>query len=142
MMVSSLKVLDQVAYIDENSKKIINSFMPGPLTIILKAKDNLPEHVTFNQKTIGIRIPNHELALKILKEVGLPLLVTSANISNEPSLIKAKDVKEKFEGKIASLIDEDAINGEASSVVDVTNKIKIYREGPISKEEIEKVLGG
>ena len=116
--------------------------MPGPLTIILKAKDNLPEHVTFNQKTIGIRIPNHELALKILKEVGLPLLVTSANISNEPSLIKAKDVKEKFEGKIASLIDEDAINGEASSVVDVTNRIKIYREGPISKEEIEKVLGG
>ena len=142
MMVSSLKVLDQVAYIDENSKKIINSFMPGPLTIILNAKDNLPEHVTFNQKTIGIRIPNHELALKILKEVGLPLLVTSANISNEPSLIKAKDVKEKFEGKIASLIDEDAINGEASSVVDVTNRIKIYREGPISKEEIEKVLGG
>lgn len=142
MMVSSIDILEKVAVIDENSNKVIKHFMPGPLTIILKAKDNLPEHVTFNQKTIGIRIPDHKLALKILKEVGLPLLVTSANISNEPSLIKANDVKEKFNGKIASLINEDAINGKASSVVNVMEQVLVYREGPISKEQIEDVLGG
>ena len=142
MMVSSIDVLNQVADIDENSEKVIKHFMPGPLTIILNAKDNLPQHVTFNNKTIGVRIPDHEIALKILKEVGLPLLVTSANISNEPSLIKAKDVLEKFEGQISSLINEDAIDGIASSVVEVINEVKVYREGPISKKQLEEVIGG
>lgn len=142
MMVCSTDMLNDVAIVDENSKKIIDKLMPGPLTIILKAKDDLPTHVTFNNETIGVRIPNHELALKIIRKVNLPLLVSSANISNEPSLIKANDVKEKFEGKIKSLINQDALNEKASSVIEVRNgTLNIYREGPISKEDILKVLG-
>ena len=140
MMVANKDILKSVAYIDENSQKIIDAFMPGALTIILKAKEDLPYFVTFNQETIGVRIPTNEVALNILKKVNKPLLVTSANISSEPSLIKANDVYNKFNGLIASLIDEDAINGVSSTVVDVRNDIKVYREGPISKNDIEKVL--
>ena len=140
MMVANKKVLESVAYIDENSYKVIDAFMPGALTIILKAKEDLPYFVNFNQETIGVRIPTNDVALNILKAINKPLLVTSANISNEPSLIKASDVYNKFNGLIASLINEDAINGISSTVVDVREDIKIYREGPISKNDIEKVL--
>lgn len=141
MMVASVDMLSDVAYIDKRSKKVIEVFMPGAITIILKAKEDLPEFVTFKQETIGIRIPTNEVALNILKKVNKPLLVSSANISSEPSLIKANDVNNKFDGLIASLIDEDAINGVSSTVVDVRDDIKIYRVGPISKKDIEKVLG-
>ena len=141
MMVASVDMLSDVAYIDKLSKKVIEAFMPGAITIILKAKEDLPEFVTFKQETIGIRIPTNEVALNILKKVNKPLLVSSANISSEPSLIKANDVHNKFDGLIASLINEDAINGISSTVVDVRNDIKIYRDGPISKKDIEKVLG-
>ena len=141
MMVANKQLLETVAYIDENSYKVIDAFMPGALTIILKAKEDLPEFVTFNQETIGVRIPTNDVALNILKAVNKPLLVTSANISNEPSLIKASDVYNKFNGLIASLINEDAINGISSTVVDVRNDIKIYREGPITINDIKNVLG-
>ena len=64
------------------------------------------------------------------------------NISNEPSLIKYEDVYKKFNGKIASLIKQDAINGIASSVVDLTTSpIKVLREGPVSLNDILKVIG-
>ena len=140
MMVANKDILKSVAYVDENSQKVIDAFMPGAVTIILKAKEDLPYFVTFNQDTIGVRIPTNDVAINILKSVNKPLLVTSANISSEPSLIKANDVYNKFNGLISSLIDEDAINGVSSTVVDVRNDIKIYREGPISKNDIEKVL--
>ncbi len=141
-MVANKEVLKNIAVVDKRASQVVDNLMPGSITVILPAKDNLLEHVTFNLNTIGVRIPTNETALRILNEINIPLLVTSANISNEPSLLKAKDVYSKFSGKIASLIDEDAINGVASTVVDLTKKpIKILREGPISKERIEEVLG-
>lgn len=140
MMVYDKEVLKEVAYIDKNSKKIIEKLMPGALTIILKAKPNLPEHVTFNLKTIGVRIPTNKTALDILKKVNKPLLVTSANISNEPSLLKSKDVYEKFKSMLYSMIDEDALGNEASSVISVYEDIKIYRQGPIDLKTIKKVV--
>ena len=141
-MVANKEVLKNIAVVDKRTSQVVDNLMPGSITVILPAKDNLLEHVTFNLNTIGVRIPTNETALRILNEINIPLLVTSANISNEPSLLKAKDVYSKFNGKIASLIDEDAINGVASTVVDLTKKpIKILREGPISKERIEEVLG-
>ena len=141
-MVANKEVLKNIAVVDKRASQVVDNLMPGSITVILPAKDNLLEHVTFNLNTIGVRIPTNETALRILNEINIPLLVTSANISNEPSLLKAKDVYSKFNGKIASLIDEDAINGVASTVVDLTKKpIRILREGPISKERIEEVLG-
>ena len=141
MMVYSKDILENVAYIDENSKKVIENLMPGALTIILKAKEDLPLHVTFNNKTIGVRIPTNEVALNILKEVNKPLLVTSANFSNEPSLIYSSDVKETFDGLIYSMIDEDALGNKASSVVSVYDGIKMLREGGIDINTIINVLG-
>lgn len=141
MMVCNKENIEKVAFIDENSNKVIDKFMPGELTLILKAKDNLPEHVTFNLKTVGVRIPKFDLALKILTEVNKPLLVTSANISNTKALVKYEDVIKEFDGKIASLIALDALDSEPSSVVCVfDDDVKMFRQGKISKQEIINVL--
>ena len=143
MMVSDTYQIEKVAYVDDKIKKVIDKFMPGPLTIILKAKENLPEHVTFNKPTIGIRIPNHKIALDILKKVNKPLLVTSANLSNEKALSKAKDVYNTFNGKIKSMIDVDASDDVASTVIDLSgNKPVLLRQGPITLEEIMKEYEG
>lgn len=140
MMVYNKDVLKEVANIDLNSKKVIDKLMPGPLTIILKAKEDLPEHVTFNMKTIGVRIPTNEVALNILKKINKPLLVTSANISNEPSLIKASDVYKKFKDCIFSLINEDSLGKDASSVISVYDGIMIYRQGPVDINTIKNIV--
>ena len=141
MMVANKKVIDNVAYVNNKDEKVIDKLLPGALTIILKAKDGLPEHVTFNNPTVGIRIPNHELALKILEKVNKPLLVTSANVSGLSDLITYKDVYNVFNGKIASLIMQDATNGKASTVVNLTcDPFKILRKGPIQEKDIIKAM--
>ena len=141
MMVANKKVIDNVAYVNNNDEKVIDKLLPGALTIILKAKEGLPEHVTFNNPTVGIRIPNHELALKILEKVNKPLLVTSANVSGLSDLISYKDVYNVFNGKIASLIMQDATNGKASTVVNLTcDPFKILRKGPIQEKDIIKAM--
>lgn len=141
MMVANKKVIDTVAFIEKKDEQIIDKLLPGALTIILKAKDGLPEHVTFNNPTVGIRIPNHDLALKILEKVNKPLLVTSANVSGCSDLIKYEDVYNVFNGKIASLITQDAKDGKASTVVNLTcDPFKILRKGPIEEKDIIKAM--
>ena len=141
MMVASSDIIHKVAFVDQKSQKVIDKLLPGALTIILNAKDNLPTHVTFNNPTVGIRIPNHQTTLNILNKVNKPLLVTSANISNSTDLIKAEDVFKQFNGQIASLINEDATNGVASTVVNLTTSpIKVLRKGPIEEETILKIM--
>ena len=81
-------------------KKIINNFMPGPITIILQKKEGVLEYVTGNKETIGIRIPQNEIILEILKEVNIPILAPSANISGETSGTNINEIMEKFEDKV------------------------------------------
>lgn len=141
MMVSDVNEIYKYAYVNEPAKKIINKFMPGSLTIVLKAKENLPSHNTMNLNTIGIRIPSNKTALEILKKCEKPLLVTSANISSFAPLQTATDVFNTFNGKIKSLIMEDSLNDTASTVIDMSSdNIKILREGIIKKEDIIKCL--
>ena len=141
MMVASSDIIHKVAFVDQKSQKVIDKLLPGALTIILNAKDNLPTHVTFNDPTVGIRIPNHQTTLNILNKVNKPLLVKSANISNSSDLIKAEDGFKQFNGQITSLINEDATNGVASTVVNLTTSpIKVLRKGPIEEETILKIM--
>lgn len=141
MMVSDLKQIQEIAYVDRRAEKIIRAFMPGALTVVLPSKEQLPFHVTLGQKTIGIRIPTNETALHLLKAIQTPLLVSSANLAGLPALMSADDVIRTFSGKIAALIAEDAQQTIASTVVDLTqNQIRILREGPITRQQIENVI--
>ena len=140
MMCNSLEMIERYAYVSEDAKKIIEKFVPGPLTIIFRKREEVGSHVTNGKDTIGIRVPDDEWILSIIKDIGKPLMVTSANISGAGSLLKWQDVLDEMDGKIDGIVMEDARGDAASTIIDVTDGIKILREGPISLEEIEGAL--
>ena len=139
--------VEKIMILNENGRKLANSFWPGPLTIVGTLKDNqLPEIITGGKQTIGMRIPNNIETLNLLKYCNY-LVGTSANISNEKSCFYAKEVlKSPLAGYDAIVIgDEKKPNHQfslkGSTIVDVsTSNIKIVREGIIKSETIYEIL--
>ncbi len=129
--------------ISDKAKKLMDKFWPGPLTIVLEAKDIIPSVVTAGLNTVAIRCPENEIARKLIEASGVPLAAPSANISGKPSPTSAKHVFHDLNGKIPYIIDGGMCNiGVESTVVTLaTNKPILLRPGKISREEIEKVIG-
>ena len=116
-------------------------FWPGPLTLIVPRHPDLPDILSPNP-TIGVRVPDHEFALSLLRVTG-PLGVTSANLSGQDNATTADEVLEQLDGRIHLLIDGGKSPGSVpSTVVDcTTNEPVILRTGPISLSDIETVIG-
>ena len=140
MMCNSIEMIERYAYVSEEAKKIMKAFVPGPLTLIFKKRVEIGDYITNGMKTIGIRVPDDDWILSLLEELDEPLMVTSANLSNHPSLLKWAEVYEQLDGRIDGIVMEDARGDKASTIVDVTSEMKILREGPISIEQILEVL--
>ena len=120
--------------------KIIDTFLPGGLTLILNCYMPLPEEITRGKQTIGVRIPNHPLALELLKEIG-PLATTSANISGEPSPTKIDKLNPVIQRVNYVFDDGETKQQIPSTILDCTkDEFVILREGAITLEEIQKVL--
>lgn len=142
MMCSGKDMIDGVAYINKSAEKLISKYMPGAITLIFNKKETTPDYVTNGKDTIGIRVPDDEWILNLIDEMGCPILVTSANISGNGSLLKWEDVYECMNGKINAIVCEDARGDSASTIVDCTGNIRILRQGPISEEEIMETVYG
>lgn len=141
MMCSDLRMMERVAVLNDKVRKIVEHFTPGAITLILNKKEEVPSYVTNGFDTIGIRIPNNQMILDIINELDKPLLVTSANISNTPSLKYYRDVYRELNGKIDGLVMADALSDVASTIVDMTtDDIKIIREGIVKEKDIKEVL--
>ena len=137
MMVCDEVQIASVAWIDEDILRLVRRLTPGALTLVLKKKDNVPDYVTNGKDTIAIRIPDHRFVLDLLEKVGVPMLVTSANLSDYPSCRTYHEVMEQLDGRIDAIVDGQCGSGVASTIVDVTCRpFKILREGAISLEEI------
>ena len=137
LMVSNKEQIQEVAEVDERTEHIIDAWMPGAITIVLKKKAVLPDSATNNEPTVAIRMADDELVTNIINKVGKPLLVTSANLSGEPSTSMYKEVYEKLNGRISALIARDSRGAKASTIIDLTNpEIKVLREGPITLDRI------
>ncbi len=132
------KVVEKPSEIEE---KLINTFCPGPFTIILKAKNIIPKSVTAGLDTVGIRMPSKKIANLLIKIANTPIAAPSANISGRPSGTKIEDIRNEFQGKVATIIDAGEVDiGVESTVVKVmNNKVRILRPGKITKEDIEKI---
>ena len=134
-----------VDYNDENVKKLINNFWPGPMTLILNAKENngISKKVTAGLNTLAVRMPSNITAREILKETGVLLAAPSANTSGKPSPTKFEHVYHDLNGKIDVIIeDEQSDIGLESTVIDCTRyPMVIARPGEITKEDIEDILG-
>ena len=138
MMVSNIKQIEEIAYVSEDAQRVINQFMPGPLTVVLKKQSHIEDYITNGFETIAIRIPNHSGLLSILHALGQPMLVTSANLSNKPDKYHSQDVIDEIGALIDGIIEGSSDSQQASTIVDLTSGIKILREGPIKEIDLMK----
>ena len=139
LMIYDPKDIEKYAYVNKNAQKLIDHFMPGMITLVLKKKSILSDDFTAGYDTIGIRIPDDPFVLKLLKEVG-PMLVTSANISGQETLLNDQEVYKQFKGKIKMIVKGKCKNTLASTVIKVDEDVTILRQGCIQEEEIREVL--
>ena len=136
-------------------RDLADQFWPGPLTIVLPASDLVSGVVSAGTGTVGVRVPDHDLARKLIALANTPLTGTSCNITGQPPTTDANVVKQQFGAKIAMCIDapcgnntlsstvvglSDDANG-ASSTTHAYDRIKLLRAGAIDIESIRKIVG-
>ena len=141
LMLSDIKDINKYAYIKESELNALKKFIPGPITLLLKCKDNVPGYVTHNTGVIGVRVPENKEALELLKYLEKPLLVPSANRADQKPAMNDQEVKAIFNDEVAVIIPGQSIGGLPSTIIDLTGEeIKLIRQGPISLEDIKKAL--
>ena len=141
LMLGSTSNIEQYAYLSSRDRKIIDAFMPGAITVLLKSKDSVPTYVTHNTGVIGIRVPDIKLVQDLINFVNKPLLVPSANKSGEKPALTSLEVKEIFGDELGYILDGKSKGGVPSTIIDLTKEeVRIIREGPISLEDILSVL--
>ena len=136
----SKKELEKIAEFNDKAEKIAEMFWPGPITLILKVKDeNIRKSLGLGKK-IAVRVPNNQCVLSLLKECKL-LVATSANISGTTSLTDPNDCKRDLNG-YDLLIDGGILsdNGESTIVEIDENKLRVVRSGSVSEEELKKLF--
>lgn len=141
VLIGSIEQLSQVAVeIPEPATALMEHFWPGALTIVLSRRDDLPAVLGLGT-TVGVRMPDHAVALKLLQHVG-PLAVTSANLSGELESRNAQDVVEQLGDRIQLVLDAGTSpGGQASTVIELSRDgIRIIRQGPVAAEELSQVF--
>lgn len=133
IFVSDICSLMRIAKLEKKYIGLVNHFSPGPITYILPLKNNniLPNE--FFKDSIGIRIPEHPIAISILNKLKVPIVATSINISGEKSVCKADDIPQSIKQHLSAVIEDDElVSGIESTIIDLTeDKIKVLREGAI-----------
>ena len=132
-----------VKEVPEAGKKLMEAYWPGPLTMIFPKSDIVPYGTTGGLDTVAIRMPDHPVALELIRRSGVPIAAPSANTSGRPSPTKAEHVMEDLHGKIPMILDGGAVMvGVESTIIDFTEIVPvILRPGWITKESMEEFLG-
>ena len=144
VMCSDIEQIKSIAIIDENALKLIKAFMPGPITLVLNKRPDVLSYINNagarETDELAIRMAPTPFLKELIKEVGSPLFLSSANKSGK-DVCKSLDEIEIECPTLDGMVLGDVSFGEASTIVDLTgNDIKIQRHGPIKEEQIMKVL--
>lgn len=140
IMCADIEQIKSIAVVNEREEKIISAFMPGPVTLILLKGPNLPTYVNEDSPEIGIRMATSKALEELIRKVGSPICMTSANQSGEP-ICTTLDEIEKACPNLDGIMEGDVSFGKASTIIDCTSKVvRILRPGPISMEQINEVL--
>ena len=142
LMLKDKEDMGKYAVINEATQRVIDKFIPGSLTILVPVKENaVPNYVTHNTRVLGMRVPTNTEALALLRDVGVPLLVPSANISGKKPALNSEEVKTIFGSDVDSVISGQAKGEVPSTIVDLTGEIPVLvRKGPISIEDITRAF--
>lgn len=116
--------------------KLIASFLPGPLTIILQANEKVPEWIHSGMDTVGFRIPAHPKTLELIRKFG-PLVGPSANLSGYASGTKYEAIVKEFDQLVPGFEDDAFLTGQDSTILDISgSKARILRQGTITKSDL------
>lgn len=138
--VSDVEMMQSVAFVSDDVKKVVSRFLPGSLTVIVPKKEIVSEFVSAGFDTVAIRIPDNCFALSLVKRFG-PVCVTSANIHSKSTGCTIEDIKKEFGSDVFLYVDGGILNGKASTIVDMSGEcVTIVRKGPICLEDIMGVL--
>jgi L-threonylcarbamoyladenylate synthase len=142
VLIDSFKDAERLGEMNGVAAELASKFWPGPLTLVVKTKVDLPQTVTAGSSLVGLRIPNHEMVRRLIQESGGAIIGTSANISGRPSLTTAGEVLSELKGRIDLVMDGGlAPLGRESTVVRVVrDEIIVLRERAISRDDILKAL--
>jgi len=124
------EINDYARNISDDAYKIMKKAFPGPYTFIFKASKLVPKVVVTNQKTVGVRIPDNNIAIEIVKALGRPLLATSVSNPDGSYILEPKDLEKSFRNEVDLVIDCGPKTSSPSTVVDMTeDTIRVIREG-------------
>ena len=148
VLVASVAVIDALAeVVPDLVRELFDRFAPGPLTVILPAQPSLQWDLGDTHGTVALRIPNHPLALELLRDTG-PLAVSSANRHGEPAPATAQDAVAQLGERVGVFLDAGEVGGEASTILDATGLVavppqpaRIVRQGALARAELAEVLG-
>lgn len=141
--VNSLELAQQIAELTPIAELAFKKFLPGPLTVVVKAKSNkISKLVTGGTANIGIRIPDHPVVLKLIDFVGGPITATSANLSGKSAPSTIREALEQLGKRVDVALDSGKCKlGTPSTVVDLSSgSLRVLREGPISRKELSTIL--
>ncbi len=136
--------LERVAKeIPKQAKLLADAFWPGPLTMIMQKKESVPYATTGGMDTVAVRMPNHPIALELIRKSGKLIAAPSANTSGRPSPTEAAHVAEDLSGRIAMILDGGPVGiGIESTIIDLTEQVPmVLRPGYITPEMLSEVLG-
>lgn len=140
IMCADKEQIESIAILNRRAKCLIDTFMPGPITLILKKKPDVPDYVNNGKDTIAIRMATSKYIKELIKKTEAPLFMSSANQSGKPICTSLNEIEETFP-TLDGIMDGNVILGEASTIVDCTcDTIKILRDGPIKMEQIIEAL--
>ena len=117
-------------------------FWPGPLTLVLPARPEVPKSVTAGGSTVGVRVPQHDIARRLIALAGVPVTGTSANLSGQPPCKTAGEVLAQLDGRVSHILDAPCgAHTAPSTVVDfASGQMRIIREGAITYDTLQKVI--
>ena len=143
--VGSIAEAANYAYVNEAARYLAGRYLPGALTLVLKKRENVPSLLVAGLDTVGIRIPDNQVILRLLAKVGKPLTTTSANISGKPTPYSVEEIRAQFGGaldKVALVLDQGPLVGrDLSTIVDLSvSPPELIRQGRVSWLEIREAL--
>lgn len=140
LMVSDINLVKDYLYLNDYSKKLIKEFSPGPITYLLKKKENVPHYLSLDSNYIGVRIPNDDFLLSLLKYINKPLLVPSCNPSDLTPASNVEEVIKYFNDDIDGIVKGESSSNIPSTIIKIDDfNFKIIRQGEIKEEELRKI---
>ncbi|PJA97357.1 MAG: threonylcarbamoyl-AMP synthase [Ignavibacteriales bacterium CG_4_9_14_3_um_filter_34_10] len=129
-IIPDFKDISKYARVSDYAYKVMKKLLPGPYTFVLPAAKEVPKKLWTKRKTVGIRIPDHQIALTIAKELGSPIVSTSVTTRKGELVFEPMEMQAKFNSQVDLMLSVGILNGNTSSIVDLSKEqVEIIREG-------------